>query len=160
MTKSLYCRRDPNRMKTPISALLQAKPRVLHTIAPAATVQEAVGMMNSRKIGCLVVLENDRLAGIFTERDVLTRVVAGGLDPRSCSVASVMTTDLRTITPDTALDEAMLLISERRVRHLPVVENDRVTGLVSIGDINKWAVDHLKFETESLRSYVAGGYPG
>jgi len=147
-------------MKTPISALLQAKSPVLHSIAPTATVQEAVALMNAHKIGCVVVLDGEKLAGIFTERDLLTRVVARGLDPRASTVAAVMTADLRTITPDTPLDQAMTLISEKRVRHLPVVENDRVIGLVSIGDVNKWAVDHLRFETESLRSYVAGGYPG
>jgi CBS domain-containing protein len=147
-------------MKTPISALLHGKSFTLRWVAPTATVQEAVAMMDTHKIGSVVVLDGGRLAGLFTERDVLSSIVARGLDPRTVTVAAVMTPNPPTITPDTLLEEAMALISEKRVRQLPVVEGDRVTRLVSIGDINKWVVDHLRFETETLRSYVAGGYPG
>ena len=72
----------------------------------------------------------------------------------------MISTDLHTITPHTPLDEAMALFSDKRIRHLPVVEGGHIVGIVSIGDFNKWVVDRLKLEAESLRNYVSGGYPG
>jgi CBS domain-containing protein len=107
-----------------------------------------------------VVLEGERLAGIFTERDVLTRVVAAGLDPRATPVARVMSPQPLTVDPTLPLDKAMALISEKRMRHLPVLEGGRLVGLISIGDLNKWIVEHLQYEAETLRSYISGNYPG
>lgn len=147
-------------MKTPISALLKGKAPDVHWVPPTATVQEAVDVMVARRIGCVLVLAEGAPVGIFSERDVLTRVVGRGLDPRATAVSAVMTTALCTISLDTPLDAAMALISTKRVRHLPVLEGGRLAGLVSIGDVNKWVVDHLQFEAETLRSYVSGGYPG
>lgn len=147
-------------MKIPVSALLQEKETTLRWVSPNVTVQEAVTLMNQQKIGCVLILEHDQLVGIFTERDVLTRVVGGNLDPKLTPIAQVMTTSPRTVTPDTLLEDVMTMISERRVRHLPVLAGGRVIGLISIGDINKWLVRNLQVEAETLRNYVAGGYPG
>jgi len=148
------------RMKTPISALLKRKPTALRSVPPTATVREAIEIMNTHRVGCVIILENDRLAGIFTERDVVTRVAGADLDPRRTRIAAVMTPHPHIVSPLTPIEEAMFLISERRVRQLPVIENECVVGLVSIGDINKWVLENLKFEADSLRSYVCGGYPG
>lgn len=147
-------------MKIPVSALLQEKEATLRWVPPTVTVHEAVTMMNLQKIGCILILDGDKLVGIFTERDVLTRVVGSGLDPRTTPISQVMTANPRTVAPDTPLEDAMAIISEKRVRHLPLVTDNRVVGLVSIGDINKWLVRHLEFEAETLRNYVSGGYAG
>ncbi len=147
-------------MKTPISALLAKKGTIVHCVPSTATAQEAVAVMNERRIGCVVVREAGRIAGVFTERDVLTRVVAAGLDPVTTPVSAVMSAQPLIVDPSLTIDKAMALISERRMRHLPVVEDGRLLGLVSIGDLNQWLVENLRFEADSLRTYVSGNYPG
>ncbi len=147
-------------MKIPISALLAQKDPVVRWVAPSATVQDAVAAMATHRIGCIVVIDDGRLAGLFTEHDLLIRVVAAGLDPRTTPVTRVMSPRPITVEPSLTLDKTMALISEKRVRHLPVVDGDRLVGLVSIGDLNKWIVERLQFEAASLRSYVSDQYPG
>ncbi len=146
-------------MKIPISALLAQKDPTVHTVPTGASVQAAAAAMAARNIGCILVVEGDRLAGIFTERDLLIRVVTPGLDPRTTPVTCVMSPLLYTVDPTVTLDKAMALISEKRTRHLPVLENGKLVGLISIGDINKWVVERLQHEAESLRSYISGQYP-
>jgi CBS domain-containing protein len=121
--------------------------------------QSAVLVMNQHKIGCTIVLEDDALVGIFTERDILARVVAAGLDPKTTSVRDVMTSPVRTVTAATAVDEVMSLMFEKNIRHIPVTENGRVVSLISIGDVNRWMVQMHKAEAEALRNYVTGGFP-
>ena len=121
-----------------IRALLDAKPR--HEIvatAPGASVREATILMNEHGIGSLLVIEGGRLVGIFTERDVLRRIVAEGRSPEVTRVGEVMTRDVVCCTPDTDVEEVADLMRRRRVRHVPVVDaDDVVRGLVSIGDVN------------------------
>lgn len=147
-------------MKTPISALLAKKGTIVHSVCITATAQAAVDVMNEKRVGCIVVRDGDRLAGVFTERDVLTRIVAAGKDPRTTPVTEVMSDQPLIVAPELTIDKAMALISEKRMRHLPIVEDGRLLGLVSIGDINQWMVENLRFEAESLRSYVSDNYPG
>ena len=92
--------------------------------------------------------------------DVITRLIVPGLDPRTTPIAQVMSPNPFTVEPTLTLDKAMALISEKRMRHLPVVADGRLVGLVSIGDLNKWLVEHLRFEAATLRSYVSDQYPG
>ena len=115
--------------------------------------------MNRHGIGSVLVLEGGRLVGIFTERDVLRRVVGVGLDPRRALVSDVMTSNLVTITPATTVEEAMTLFTEKRCRHLPVLVDGRIVGLASIGDITRWMVDAHRTECEHLKNYIAGGLP-
>jgi CBS domain-containing protein len=96
--------------------------------------------MSSAKIGALLVLHGEKLVGIFTERDALNRVLAAGLDPRSTKVSDVMTKDPVSVSPSTSVGEAMELVTRRRFRHLPVVENGKVLALVSSGDLTHWLV--------------------
>jgi CBS domain-containing protein len=146
-------------MKIPISALLAQKDPTVRCVSIKASVQDAVTIMTAHRIGCVCVLEGERLVGIFTERDVLTRVVAAGLDPSTTPVVRAMSPQLVTIEPTLPLDKAMALISEKRMRHLPVLEDGRLIGLISIGDVNKWVVERLQHEADSLRSYISGQYP-
>ncbi len=145
------------KMNTPISALLERKGSAVHSIAPTVSVYDAVSEMNHHRIGAIVVLDGARLVGIFTERDVLRRVVGASLDPRRALVADVMSTGVLTIAPDATLEEAMTIFTERRCRHLPVVRGGRICGMLSIGDITRWMGDAHRAEAEHLRNYISGG---
>jgi CBS domain-containing protein len=146
-------------MNIPVSALLERKGSVIHSIPPTLSVFDAVAEMNRHRIGAIVILDGARLVGIFTERDVLRRVVGAGLDPRGALVADVMTANVITIGPDATLDETTTIFTEKRCRHLPVVEHGRLVGLISIGDITRWMGEASRAEAEHLRNYIAGGVP-
>jgi CBS domain-containing protein len=146
-------------MNTPISALLERKGSVVHSVAPTVSVFAAVSEMNRHRIGAIVVLDGERLVGIFTERDVLRRIVGAGLDPRRALVADVMTPNLITIAPDATIEQTMNLFTEKRCRHLPVVNGGQLAGVISIGDITRWMADSHRAEAEHLKSYIAGGFP-
>lgn len=144
-------------MNTPITAILDRKGRQVYSVTPTMTVSEAVDEMNRHRVGSVMVLDGGRLVGIFTERDVLRRVVGAGIDPRRSLVADVMTAGVLTISPDATLEETMVLFTEKRCRHLPVVDNGRLVGTISIGDITRWMADHHRAEAEHLKNYIAGG---
>ena len=145
-------------MNTPISAILERKGPAVHVVPSTYTIDRAVDEMNRLRIGSIVVMEGNRLAGIFTERDVLRRVVGAGLDPRVMRVADVMTRELITISLETTIEETMILFAEKRVRHLPVLSQGEMIGLISIGDISRWIADAHRAEAEHLKNYIAGGY--
>lgn len=143
---------------TPISALLERKGSVVHAVPATVTIAQAVDEMNRHRIGSIVILENGRPVGIFTERDVLQRVVGTDLDPKVMRVADVMTSNLITISPDTTIEETMVLFAEKRCRHLPVLAENRMIGLISIGDISRWMAEAHRAEAEHLKNYIAGGF--
>ncbi len=146
-------------MNTPISALLERKGSSVFSVASTMTIAEAVAEMNRNRIGSILILEGHRLVGIFTERDVLRRVVGAGVAPEVMRVADVMSKELITITPETTVEETMVIFAEKRCRHLPVLENGRLAGLISIGDISRWVSDLHRSEAEHLKNYIAGGFP-
>jgi CBS domain-containing protein len=147
-------------MNTSVSVLLEHKGSKVFSVPPDVAVSAAVQEMNSHKVGAVVVVQADRLVGMFTERDVLVRVVAAGLDPKTTPVERVMSRDLTTVASTATIDQVMALITDKRIRHLPVVDNDRLVGLISIGDILRRMVDTHRHEAEQLKQYIAtGGYP-
>ena len=121
-----------------VQDVLSEKGRKVHSIAPNATVLQAVTQMNQHKIGALMVMEGDNVAGIFTERDVLTRVIGAGRSPASTFVGEVMTTNPACCGPRADLDEVSAIMSNRRIRHVPVCEDGHLVGLISIGDLNAY----------------------
>ena len=145
-------------MDTPVAALLERKGSDVHAVASTITIAEAVVEMNRRRIGCIVIVDDGQLAGIFTERDVLRRVVGADLNPRAIRVGEVMTQNVHTIQPGTTIEQTMAIFAERHCRHLPVVEEGRLRGLISIGDISRWMADASRAEAEHLKVYIAGGY--
>lgn len=145
-------------MIAPVSNLLTPKKSVVYTIFQEASVLDAVHEMNRLRIGSIVVLDGERLAGIFTERDVLQRVVAEGKSPDETLVSDVMTKEVETITPQSTVEEAMRAMTVRRHRHLPVMDDGKMVGLVSIGDVTRWISWANENEAENLRSYITGGY--
>ena len=146
-------------MKTPITTLLAQKDRRVFSVTPETTVEAAVQEMNRRRIGCVLVLDNGRLVGVFTERDVLKRVVCSNRAPTSTLIAEVMTATVQTVTPETTIDDAMALITEGRHRHLPVVQTGEVVGLISIGDITRWLLQEHRNEADHLWTYITGTQP-
>jgi len=146
-------------MKVSISTLLAQKGPQMFVVPVDATVAQAVDEMNSHKVGCILVLDGDDLVGIFTERDVLHRVVAAGLPAMTTTVAQVMTSPVEWVRPDMSIDEAMATITEKRHRHLPVMDDGKLIGLVSIGDITRWLVQAHQNEAQNLWHYITGNYP-
>lgn len=146
-------------MDTPVRAILDHKGPSVETTAASTSVADAVRAMNRARIGCLMVVDGDRPVGIFTERDVLTRVVDAGLDPKATPVSEVMTRDLVAIRPETRVRHAMAVMTEKRCRHLPVVDGGRLAGMISIGDVTRWNVRDQRHTIEDLVSYITGEYP-
>jgi CBS domain-containing protein len=134
-----YLTKLQDKRKTTLKKIIEGRSEA-QAVGPDATVTECVRKMSAAKIGALLVLNGDRLVGIFTERDALNRVLAAGLDPRSTKVSEVMTRDPVSVPPSTTVGAAMELVTQRRFRHLPVIDNGKVLALVSSGDLTHWLV--------------------
>jgi CBS domain-containing protein len=143
-------------MPTVMDIILNKGSKV-HTIAPSASVLDATHAMNNQKIGAVVVKDGERVAGIFTERDVLQRVIARELPPRVVRVGEVMTRDVVCCSPDTDIEDASRIMRDRRVRHLPVCDDTgRLLGLISIGDLNAYFATFQEQQITFLNEYVYG----
>ena len=129
--------------------------KAIHSVGPDTRVTECVRTMAAEKIGALIVMEGERLIGIFTERDALNKVLAAGLDPVNTKVSEVMTKDPYCIPPTTTVGEAMELVTQRRFRHLPIVENGKVLAVVSSGDLTHWLVKDQMGEVQELVDLAA-----
>jgi CBS domain-containing protein len=151
----VYFMRSRDKRRAPLSRIFE-EGEAIHSVGPDTPVTECVRLMTAKKIGALVVMDGERLMGIFTERDALNKVLAGGLDPGSTKVSAVMTKDPYCISATTTVDEAMELITERRFRHLPVVENGKVLAVVSSGDLTHWLVKDQMGEVQELVDLAAG----
>jgi CBS domain-containing protein len=141
-------------MDTRINVIVDSKGGAIEFVGPDTAVYDAVALMNRQQIGSVLVLDGARLLGIFTERDVLTRVVGAGRDPLTTKVADVMTRKLVVIERTTTVGQALGLMSQRRCRHLPVVDGDRVVGLVSMGDLTRWIIRDQERAIVDLTDYI------
>jgi CBS domain-containing protein len=142
-------------MNDPIARVLESKGSSVETVSPDTTVLAAVRQMNERKIGALLVTERGRPIGIFTERDVLVRVVAAGLDPEMTPVKEVMTQNPVVVRSEVTVNEAMRVSTGRRCRHLPVIDDGGLRGLISIGDLTSWVVRHQQRTIDDLHDYMS-----
>ncbi len=147
-------------LKTPLGTVLAAKATpVTHTVSPAMTVAAAVDVLNANKVGSVLVMDGPRLVGIFTERDVLRRVVGGHMDPDKTRIADVMTRELAVMRLSSTVEDAMTVIAEKRIRHLPVVEEGKVVGVISQGDLNHWLIRNREVQVSQLVEFITGKYP-
>ncbi|MEK6798209.1 MAG: CBS domain-containing protein [Planctomycetota bacterium] len=137
-------------------SILNRKGTTVATIDREAVVLDAATLMNQRRIGALVVTSGEKVVGIFTERDVLNRIVAAGLDPRTTHVGKVMTSPTACCRRDTKLSECRSVMTEKRIRHLPVVEDGKLYGMVSAGDILASEVAEQQATIEYLNEYLHG----
>lgn len=145
-------------MNQRIGDILRGKGEDVYSVRPLATVIDAVHAMNDNHVGSMLVLENGYPVGIFSERDVLVRVVAAQRDPTQTLVRDVMTTRLYTATPDDNVFEVMKLMTDKRCRHVPVMDGDRLVGVVSIGDLTKAMQSNLRQEVRELSNYIGGPF--
>lgn len=137
--------------------LLVEKRRQLHTTTASSSVLEATRLMNDRGVGALVVTDDNRIVGIFTERDVLRRVVAVERPPAATRVVDVMTSEVLCCSPTTTIDQAGEIMMERRIRHLPIVNDDGLpVGMISIGDLNAHQVHEQQQHIGNLHDYLYG----
>jgi CBS domain-containing protein len=143
-----------------VRSLLAQKDNALWTISPEATVYEAIEQMSEKHVGALVVLSAGHLAGIITERDYARKVILKGRQSRETLVREIMSAPVVVVTPDRTIAECMDLVTSRRIRHLPVMEGDRVVGMVSIGDLVNWIITAQEQTIGHLHNYIAGSYPG
>ncbi|MCL4809242.1 MAG: CBS domain-containing protein [Thermoanaerobaculia bacterium] len=143
-------------MTTARDLLAQKKSGGVTTVPPDATVMDAARLMHEKGIGSLVVAEGETLRGIFTERDVLWRVVAQGRDAASTLVRDVMTTEVIVVKPDREVDEIEAILMHHRIRHLPVAGDHGLVGMLSIGDVNAYRADADHQKVEYLTEYIYG----
>jgi CBS domain-containing protein len=137
--------------------ILELKGSHIQCIEPMATAFDAADHMNRYKIGSLIVLVGERLVGIITERDILVRIVAQGRDAASTLIEDIMTTEVACCRPHTTLEEARSTLKNRRIRHLPVLDDeDRLCGLISIGDLNAWDTNDHERTIYLLNAYIHG----
>jgi CBS domain-containing protein len=147
-------------METMERILQEKGSRQVHTIGPSATVFAAVEAMCAARVGAILICDGERCQGVFSERDLMSRVILAKRDPATTPVSDVMTREVVVVEPDTKASEAMAIMTERRCRHLPVVESGRVVGVVSIGDLVRWNSRHHQFHIRMLTNYITGQYPG
>jgi CBS domain-containing protein len=141
---------------TVLSQLLDLKGHEVHSVKPDTVVIDAIRVMAERHVGALLVLENGQLAGIVSERDYARKVVLLGRSSDSTPVKDIMTAPVLTIGPEGTVEDAMRLMTARRIRHLPVVRGTHVVGIVSIGDLVKSVIEEQRHTIEDLRSYIQG----
>lgn len=139
-----------------VRQILNSKGYHVWSIAPDASVYEALELMAEKDVGALIVLENGRLAGIFSERDYARRIVLKGKTSRETPVGELMTREVFSIDPSQSIQECMHLMTRRHVRHLPVVEEDQLIGVLSIGDVVKQVIAEQNHIIHNLENYIAG----
>lgn len=143
-----------------ISFILNEKSSSVYYVDASATVAESVGLMNREKIGSVMVIKNGQYVGIFTERDVLNRVISAKLNAEKTRVEKVMTSDFDSVQENSTLRETMHIMTNKRVRHLPVFEEEKLVGMISIGDVTRKLLEINQNEAASLRQYLFTEYSG
>lgn len=143
----------------PISAVLQHKSSDLWSIGPDTTVFEAISLMADKNIGALLVLDGERLHGLITERDYTRGVILKKRSSRDTPVREIMSAEPVTVTPGDTVEHCMQLMTERRIRHIPVLDGGQVTGIVSIGDLVKWIISAQGAMIDHLENFIKGSYP-
>jgi CBS domain-containing protein len=136
--------------------ILEKKGSQVATVAPNATALEAARLMNEQRIGSLLVLEEAKLTGLVTERDILRRVVAAGTNPAAVRVADILSTPVACCRPDTTVEECRKVITEKRIRHLPVVDHGELRGIITIGDLMAREISEQENTIKYLNEYMFG----
>jgi CBS domain-containing protein len=144
---------------TTVASLLQVKGQTVHSIPPSATVFEAIQQLARLNLGALVILQDGHLIGLFTERDYTRNVALRGRASKDTRVVDAMSDQLEIVTPRTTVAECMRTMTDRRVRHLPVVDDERLVGIISIGDLVSFVMNAQRETIEQLEGYIAGSYP-
>ncbi len=143
-----------------ISGILNQKSGEIFSVRPDATVFEAIEMMDNKNVGALLVIDSDRLVGIISERDYTRKVFLRGKRSRETKVSEIMSSNVETTRPQAGVDGCLRLMTDRHIRHLPVLEGDKVVGVISIGDLVKHVISCQSATIAHLENYISGGYTG
>jgi CBS domain-containing protein len=143
-----------------VSNILNQKGKVVHSVPPNETVYNAIAKMAELNIGALLVMEGEKLVGIVSERDYRNKVILKGRTSKESKVHEIMTDKVIRVKPSDSTNLCMQLMTDKKIRHLPVVEDGKVQGVISIGDVVKTIIATQKVEIDSLRDFIGGGYPG
>jgi CBS domain-containing protein len=142
-------------MKT-VTQLLRTKGHEVLSVSPEASVFEALKVMAEKNVGALLVVEGERLVGVFSERDYARKVILKGKASKEISVREIMTSHILYVRPEQTIEDCMALMTDKRVRHLPVLEEERLVGVISIGDVVKAIIAEQDFMIEQLQNYITG----
>jgi CBS domain-containing protein len=142
-----------------VSQIIAAKGSSVHSVPPGAIVYDSIETMVGRNVGSVLVQEGDRIVGIFTERDYLRRVLLEDRDPKKTRVAEVMTPRIIAVDPQRSIEECMAIMTQQRIRHLPVMDGNRLAGIISIGDVVKHLSKEREVEIRYLTEYITGRAP-
>jgi CBS domain-containing protein len=148
------------KLTDPVGSIIKNKGQQLWSVKPEATVYTAIEMMADKGVGALLVIVDDKLTGIISERDYARKVILKGRSSKDTLVEEIMTSPVISAPPQQTVDECMALMTNRRFRHLPVVDGERVLGVVSIGDLVKWIISQQEETIQQLENYITGKYPG
>ena len=140
-----------------IEQLLQAKGSDIWSISPQATAYNALQIMAEKNVGALLVIEKEKLLGIFSERDYARKVILKEKSSKNTSVGELMTREVIYISADSTLEESMALMTAKRIRHLPVLKNNQLIGIVTLGDVVRQIISDQKFAIRELEKYITGG---
>ena len=147
------------KLEDSVALILNHKGSQVYSVAPDVTVYEALEKMADKDIGALVVMQGTDLVGIFSERDYVRKVILKGRSSKEMQVHEIMSSPVVTVNPKTTVDECMRRVTDERCRHLPVVDGERVVGVVSIGDLVNWIITAQDRTINQLQDYICGKYP-
>jgi CBS domain-containing protein len=137
--------------------ILQRKGNQIWSVAPDSTVYDALTLMAEQNVGALLVLDGEKIVGVFSERDYARKIILKGKASKETSVDEIMTSEVTTVHPGQFVEECMALMTDKRIRHLPVLEGEKLAGLISIGDVVKAIISDREFIIKQLESYITGG---
>ncbi|MBV9746195.1 MAG: CBS domain-containing protein [Acidobacteriia bacterium] len=146
-------------MNPTVGSLLGRKGREIWSVAPDATVYDAIALMAARSVGAVLVISGGKLAGIVSERDYARKVILQGRSSKETQVREIMTSDLITVTPENTINDCMRLMTSRRIRHLPVLDGGQLAGIVSIGDLVNAIIADQAHTIDQLHTYIGANYP-
>ncbi len=141
-----------------VRQLLDNKGRQVYSVEPETTVYQALELMAEKNIGVVIVLKDNQVVGLFSERDYARKVILHGKSSKTCTIGELMTRDVLYVQPEDSVEDCMSLMTGKRVRHIPVMENGQLTGLISIGDVVRAVISRRESTIQQLERYITGSY--